>query len=253
MVHRARSGYGRGENSITYTFLLMFRKMVEQFSPSKIYVVKEGKPQKRYDVFENYKATRSSPGDDFWRQHSDILKILEKMPVHIVRHPLRECDDTIAHLVNVIHVNDQCVVVSTDTDFIQLLSKESDRIKLWNPVKKSWVEATEYDYVQWKSLVGDASDEIPGFYGIGKKTAEKLLSSKKKLDEFFAAEEGREEKFKKNVFLIQFHEIEDEIERSKYSPNWNEVIDEFKNKEFHSLLKQKTLTKFIETFNTIHS
>jgi DNA polymerase-1 len=251
MVYRARAGFSQGEHALVYTFFLMLRKTVEKFSPSKIYVVKEGRPQRRHDLFGEYKAGRSSPGDDFWRQHGEIVEILCKMPVHVVRHPLRECDDTIAHLVRVIHKEDPCVVISTDTDFIQLLSPDNDRIKLWNPTKDSWVPAVSYDYVRWKSLTGDGTDGIPGFTGVGGKTAEKLLSDPAKFEKFMNTEDGRIEKFERNLVLIAFHEIEDEIERSDYSPDWDRVRSTFIEHGFWSIANDKSWNKFTNTFSSV--
>lgn len=250
MVHRARAGFGDGAHSLTYTFFRMLRKDVETFSPSKIYIVKEGRPQKRHDVFDAYKAGRTSPGDDFWRQHSDICNILDKMPVHIVRHPLRECDDTIGHLVRVIHKNDNCVIYSTDTDFIQLLVQDNDRVKLWNPTKKNWVQAHDCDYVNWKSLVGDGTDGIPGFKGIGGKTASKILSTPAKLELFLSEGENRKQ-FERNQFLISFHEIEDNLEHSEWTPNWEFVKSEFASKEFWSIINDKSWSKFTNTFQNV--
>ena len=50
-------------------------------------------------------------------------------------------------------------------------------VKLWTPVKQHYREATDYDYVAWKSMVGDSSDNIKGVKGIGKVRAEKILKS----------------------------------------------------------------------------
>jgi DNA polymerase-1 len=249
MVHRARSGFNRGEHYITYTFLLMIRKTVEKFSPSSIYIVKEGHPQSRHEAFGDYKSGRSSAGDDFWRQHSDILHILQTMPVNIVRHPDHECDDMIAHIVNDIHKNDECVIVSTDTDFIQLLS-ESDRIKLWNPIKDSFVENFECDYVQWKSLVGDGSDNIPGFKGIGAKTAKKLLSNPERLKEFLD-QPGNREKWERNLFLISFHKIEEGLEWTPVEQNWDNTLKILVERGFTSIVNDKSWKKYINTFSCI--
>lgn len=249
MVHRARAGFSKGDHAITYTFFLMLRKTVERFAPSRVYIVKEGRPQRRHDAFGEYKANRSSAGDDFWRQHGDIVSILTKMPVEIVRHPQRECDDTIAHLVRVLHKDDPCVIVSTDTDFIQLLS-EDQRIRLWNPGKEVWVNNFACDYVRWKSLVGDGSDNIPGFKGVGGKTAEKLLSDPARLDAFLN-EDGRREQFERNLFLIAFHEIEDDLERTEVTPDWSATRTAFIERGFWSIANDKSWQKYTNTFNSI--
>lgn len=247
MAHRARAGFGRGDHAITYTFFLILRKAVETFDPSRVYVVKEGRPLKRREMFAEYKAGRSNPGDDFWRQHGDIVGILGNMPVHLIRHPERECDDVIAHLTNVVHAEDPVIVLSTDSDFIQLLEFGSDRVKLWNPTKDKWIDPVPYDYVRWKSLVGDGSDGIPGFKGIGTQRAVQLLEDAKKLEEFLAVE-GRQEHFERNVGLITFEKIEEGLEHTTPVQAWETVKSEFENRGFGSLLKEKSWTKFVNTF-----
>jgi len=247
MVHRARSGFKAGDNSITYTFFLILRKNVEIFSPSQIYIVKEGRPQARHDAMTEYKATRVSAGDDFWRQHGEILDILSTMPVKVVRHPLREADDTIAHIANVLHANEKCVVISTDTDFIQLLKQDDDRITLWNPTKKACVEPFSCDYVKWKSLVGDGSDNIAGFKGIGPKTAHKLLENPNRLEEFLSVGDNKE-KWERNQFMISFHPINDELEYSQSTPDWEMTHSKFSELGIKSIVSCKTWTKYVNTF-----
>jgi len=247
MVHRARAGFGKGDDSITYTFMLILRKAVETFDPCRVYIVKEGRPLKRHAMFTEYKAGRASSGDDFWRQHGDILNVMSNLPVHIVRHPERECDDVIAHLVKHVHANDPVVVVSTDSDFIQLLIPDDDRVKLWNPVKDKWIDATPYDYVMWKSLVGDGSDGIPGFKGIGGKTAIKLLDNRQKLSDFLA-EGDRQVIFDRNLSLITFESIDGEIEHEVGQLNTEDIRNFFESKGFASLLKDGPWKKFISTF-----
>lgn len=252
MVHRARAGFDRGPHSITYTYLLMLRKTISLIKPDKVYIVKEGKPIARKETFSGYKSGRSSPGDDFWRQFDDILRILDTFPVTIIRHPLREADDTIAYIVNKIHFEDECVVSSTDTDFIQLLRHGDDRVKLWNPKKEVYVEAPLYDYVKWKSIVGDSSDAIPGFKGIGAKTAEKMLMHPDKLQEFLSRD-GNMEKYDRNFYLISFHGIEDQenLEISGPKTNWDSVRSLFEERNFKSLLKDKPWNRFVSTFENL--
>lgn len=249
MAHRARAGFGRGDHALTYTFFLILRKAVETFDPSRVYIIKEGRPLKRREAFTEYKAGRTNPGDDFWRQHADILEILSHMPVHIVRHAERECDDVIAHLTNVTHVEDPVIVLSTDSDFIQLLKWGSERVRLWNPTKDKWIDPVPYDYVKWKSLVGDGSDGIPGFKGIGTVTAQKLLEDQEKFESFLEVE-GRKAHFERNHFLITFEPIqsEDEIEKQTPQSNWENVQASFGDRGFGTLLKEKTWTKFVNTF-----
>lgn len=250
MVHRSRAGFGERENAIAFMFNRIFRKAVADFSPDKIYIVQEGRPQHRRELLTTYKESRSSLGNDFWSQVELIKRGLESMPVTLVRHPTMECDDVIAHLVSVSHAQDECVVVSTDTDFIQLLDK-SNRVKLWNPVKKKMIEHTEYDYVRWKALTGDKADDIPGIKGIGAKTAQKLLENPQKLEQKLNQNDNREV-FERNIKLIQFSEInEQDLEIMHGKCDWNYLRMYFKSLGFFSITNDKSWKTFVNTFSNI--
>lgn len=249
-VHRARAGFSRGEHHVTYTFMLMLRKMVSNFKPDRVYIVKEGKARARRELFEEYKANRESAPDDFWRQHSEILDLVSHMPVHVIRHPERECDDTIAHLCKVAHSREECVIISSDSDFIQLLDTSSDRVKLYNPIKDEYVQPVIYNYVEWKALVGDGSDNIPGFKGIGPKRAEKLLSDPSLLEEFLS-DGDKKNLFERNISLIQFEKIESGLEHSLPSHDWDGLKNKLSQYNFNSIISDKSWKKFIESFSTI--
>ncbi len=252
-VHRARAGFQRGEHSITYTFMLMLRKMVSTFKPDRVYVVKEGKARARREMFSEYKSNRGSAGDDFWRQHGEILSLLSNLPVHVIRHPERECDDTIAHICRNMHGNEECIIISSDSDFTQLLETSNDRVKLYNPIKELYVEPTQYDYVSWKSLVGDGSDNIPGFPGIGPKRAEKILSTETGLEEFLSADPARRELYERNKTLITFELIEEGIEHTSPNPlqGWDELKSSLISFGFNSIVSDKSWQKFMDSFSSI--
>lgn len=250
MVHRARSGFQRGENSISFMFSRMFRATVEKFDPDRVYVVLEGKPVSRKEAFTEYKAARSSPGDDFWRQQADILGILHNLPVWIFRHPQEECDDVIGHIVNEVQKNEECVIVSSDSDFTQLLTVGSDRVRLWNPVKEIWVQAVPYDYVSWKSLTGDSTDGVPGFKGVGGKTAEKIVTTPGKLEEFLEKSNNREI-YNRNYGLISFHKIYQGLEIKSPSFNVDALQEDFEKLGFKSILVEKSWKKFVDTFQKL--
>ena len=148
--------------------------------------------------------------------------------------------------------NDNVTIISSDTDFIQSIS---DNIALYNPVKKSFVNRPEYDYIIWKALRGDASDNIEGFKGIGDKRAKALLENGVKLKDFLQGTEGNLEKFRVNVNLIRFHKLNKEEQEEI---EWFETNDlnpvglkeEFTNMNFNSIIgKETTWNKYINTFN----
>lgn len=249
-VHRARAGFGKGDHSITYTFFLMFRKMVETHSPNKVCIVLEGRPTRRKEEYGEYKANRISAGDEFWRQHTDIKSLLSHLPVTVVRHANHECDDVIAHLANVTYADHQCTVVSTDTDFIQLLVPGNDRVRLYNPIKEEYIVAPTYDYVEWKSLTGDGSDNISGFNGIGGKRAQKLVENRDLLEKFLSDEEHKK-KFERNLGLIRFETLQEQPDSMTFTPDYQVLRDKFYERKFFSIINDKSWTRFTNTFDAV--
>ena len=168
----------------------------------------------------------------------------------VVRHPTSECDDTIANLVKRSSSAVPWVIASSDTDFIQLL-QEKDNLKLYNPVRKEFVEAPDYPYVTWKALRGDATDNIPGIAGVGDKTAEKLASDPEKLSEFLSRPEVASI-FTRNYDLINFMEWSDEerdqMTSSSPSKNWDNVRTAFEEFGFKSITKDDSWEKFTGSF-----
>jgi DNA polymerase I len=191
-AHRARSGFQLGPAPVVFNFFRQFKSLVDQFKPTKIYVALEGRPVHRYEALDEYKANRKVDPDDpkakelekFFTQVNQIVNLLSNyFPVSVVRHPTSECDDTLANLVKNSNPKEDWIIISSDTDFIQLL-QEHDNLRLYNPVQKRFIEAPEYPYITWKALRGDSSDNIPGIPGIGDKTADKLASDYELLKEF---------------------------------------------------------------------
>lgn len=257
LIYRARySGMNKGDNSTIFNFFRGIRPLVEKFNPDVAYFVLEGMPKMRLDVNPDYKGQRVYHNDDgFSEQRKKIINIVsQNIPFIVARHSDYECDDVINHIATKVHKEDDVTIVSSDTDFIQAIS---DNVKLYNPVRKKFIDGTEYDYVHWKSLVGDNSDNIKGFKGIGDKRAKSLLTSKERLDEFLLKENNREI-FNRNEFLIRFHdmsEFEDDIEFTCAdidSNNWSKLKENFISMEFNSMTsKDKTWNKYVNTFQKL--
>ena len=104
LCHRARSGFLMGPAPVVYNFFRQFKALVDQFKPTRVYVVLEGRPVQRYELLPEYKATRRVEADDpkyqelqkFFRQKDEIVELLStRFPVSVVRHGTSECDDNI--------------------------------------------------------------------------------------------------------------------------------------------------------------
>lgn len=261
--HRARSGFQAGDHAVVYNFFRQFKALVDEFKPTRVYMVLEGKPVHRHDSMAEYKANRIVQPDDpkyaemqkFYAQKTTILELLNGyFPVSVVRHPTSEADDTIANLVKRSSPTVPWTLVSSDTDFIQLLQSHKN-LRIWNPVRKEFVVApTEYDYVIWKSLRGDASDNIPGVPGVGDKTAAKIASDPDKLAEYIRRPDV-EPIFTRNYSLIRFMEWSDadmdNMTCSTPSHDWNSVKDSFTTMGFNSVVKDGSWQKFIKSFDNL--
>jgi DNA polymerase-1 len=251
-MYRARySGMNKGEFNTIFSFFRSLRPLIEKFSPDICYFVLEGKPVKRLSVDSSYKAQRVyTDHDNFNEQRKKIISLVKSnFPIKVVKHDEYECDDLINYLANEVYKKENTTIISSDTDFIQSINETTF---LYNPVKKTFIEKFEHDYVSWKSLVGDKSDNIEGFKGIGNKRARQLLESKEKFKEFLDNKNNKE-KFEKNKFMIKFHDMindkKDIQMLSKGNTQWKELKKEFTNMDFNSIIgKEKTWEKYINTF-----
>lgn len=273
-MHRARSGFTLGEFAVLFNFFRNFRALVEQFSPTRIYFVLEGHPKQRYDALPSYKANRVIVGSDddpviakkrsdlmaFFRQVDMAIELMvENFPVSVVRHPEYECDDTIYNLINNSSKITNWIVASTDSDFTQLLNK-FDNVQVYNPITKQMVAKPEFDYVTWKSLRGDGSDNIPGLPGITDSVADLLASNPDSLKTLFK-DSKLEEQFRLNHGLISFiqwkldpsHGVDEGSGMTCSNPkrDWDAVAARFKEWEFNSILKEKSWKKFVDTFDAL--
>ena len=241
-------------HTITYNFFRSLRKLIEDLNPSKAYFVLEGSPVARLEAAEDYKGTREREKDEsFSTQRNEIISIMKHfMPISVYKHPNYECDDVISYIACKVHPGDNVTVVSTDTDFFQLFDMHKN-IKIYNPIKKEYIEPPDFDYVRWKALRGDSADNISGFKGVGDKTALKLVNNPQMLVEFLNKDPEREKKFNHNLFMINFHDVDPngmEIYESGFQESAvKSVFEEF---NFRSILKEKPWNTFVDTFGGLN-
>jgi len=112
-----------------------------------------------------------------------VLKYLDKMPVQFIAIDKTEADDVISYIANnILPKESHVTIMSSDKDFLQLVD---DRINVWSPTKKKLYDIDEVkkdfhisptNFLMYKKLIGDASDNITGIDGIGTKKFETDLS-----------------------------------------------------------------------------
>lgn len=260
LLFRARhSTKFKTETSTIFNFFRSLRTLYEKFNPDLTYFVLEGVPVKRLEetkkVFGEvtYKAQRVyEDKDNFANQRKQIIELLiSSFPIKVIKHSEYECDDICNYLANSLHLNENTTIVSSDTDFIQSINENN---KLYNPVRKSFIDKPDYDYVKFKALKGDTSDNIIGFKGIGDKTAIKLCNDLEKFNKLLSTKENLE-KFNHNTFMIKFHDI-DEKDASNINFfnegvtfDYNRVYNKFTEYKFNSIIgKDNSWKKFVNTF-----
>jgi len=186
-----------GKNvSAAYGFFRFLFSLFEQRKPKAFAAVFDPKGKTfRHQMYEAYKATRQKTPEDLIEQVPLVEEILKALKIPSLRREGYEADDIIATLATSCReAGRECYVVSGDKDLLQLVGgsvkalrpqegfgfKELDS----SAVENEWGVGPER-ILDFLSLTGDASDNVPGVRGIGDKTALKLLSSYENLEEIY--------------------------------------------------------------------
>ena len=160
-------------------------------SIEKVIVLWDGGSKYRKSIYPEYKAHRvakkekeieegSNYYDELKYQLEEMHKFLPNIGIHSLRIIGWEADDLIASITEM--VEEPCVIVTTDKDLLQLVDH---RVSVYQPTKKvlythdnftSLLGIQPKQFIDYKRMVGDPSDNIPGIRGIGDKTAIKLLN-----------------------------------------------------------------------------
>lgn len=243
--------------TVVFNFFRNLRATIEQFDPDKVFFALEGGSCFRYDLLPTYKANRilkigseekQKKKDDFNRQYKIILKLLKHLPITQVKCDRYEADDVIATLVSSL-LDEQIIIISNDKDYIQLLQKGYNHIKIYSHNIKDFVVAPEYHFLTFLALNGDTSDNIPSI--VGKKKAIGIASDPEKLKEFLLIEEQRAN-YNLNRQLVEFKIIEDDqLVFHEYEVDFDALKEEFEYMDFQAILEDKYWNRFIETFEKL--
>ena len=175
-------------------FLKSVRFAINKFKPTRCIIVFDGKggSKPRQKIYSQYKAGRKvrsrlnrnvdwaiNPQDeqDSMRlQIGRLIEYLEHLPLTLLALDKLEADDIISYVTNVTLKESKTTIMSTDKDFLQLVSP---RVKLYSPTKKITYneELVKKEFgiypqnmLTCRVIDGDKSDGIPGVRGIGIKT-----------------------------------------------------------------------------------
>ena len=245
-----------------FGFASVILRIFEQEKPDYLAVAFDVGKTFRDDIFPEYKGTREKMPDDLRKQIERMRELVDAFNLPRLEMEGYEADDVLGSVAKAVSKQGLGVkIITGDRDLLQLVDK---RIIVSLPGKKL-AESTDYDaakvvealgvrpdqVVDYKALMGDSSDNIPGVKGIGKKTAEKLLGDYDTLDGVYEHIEelaaGQQKKLttdKENAYLSQKLalivtdlDIDIDLEKARPSAFEPEKVQElFRELEFRSLL-----------------
>ncbi len=141
----------------------------------------------RHLEYKEYKGTRKETPKELIEQFPLMEEYLDALGVYYYQQDLMEADDIIGYATKHFKTDfDKVTIYSNDHDLMQLLDTNVSQIVSRKGLKE--IETFTPDYlkekmgisptqmIDYKGLVGDASDNIPGVPGVGDKTAVKLLA-----------------------------------------------------------------------------
>ncbi|MBS4008285.1 MAG: DNA polymerase I [Clostridium sp.] len=170
-----------------YGFATMLLRLLEEEKPDYIAVTfDQGKITFRHEKFAAYKATREKTPGELSEQFVHVHSLLEALAIPIVEKGGFEADDLIGTLAKeAVKKGISPLIVSGDADVFQLVGTPAEVIytrrgitQVERYTEKEIEEKyglTANQFIDYKGLIGDKSDNIPGVPGVGEKTALKLL------------------------------------------------------------------------------
>ena len=198
-------------------FLKSIGYAIRMSDPTKVVVIFDGigGSNARRNLYPEYKANRNSSritnhnifsskdeeSESINNQISRLVQYLQCLPVTVISIDGLEADDIIGYLANKFQAHDETqkvTIMSADKDFLQLVS---DKVHCYSPTKKKIYTPKDVleefgvsssNFLNYKILMGDTSDNIPGITGLGPKKLIKLFpelvsNTKVELDEIISS------------------------------------------------------------------
>jgi 5'-3' exonuclease len=206
--------------------------MCKKFEATKVILAVDSKDNWRKKVYSEYKENRKESRDahddinwnEFFKAYQEFIdEVKTNFPFYVLQIKYLEGDD-IAGIIAKYYQNEQKVIISSDSDYIQLL--RYNNIKIYDPMKMAYVKCEDPEkQLKAKIIMGDKGDNIKAIKPkIGKVKAQKLVENVELLDELFndktvsyTKQDGTEVTFgdecklnyKRNTILIDLDKIPD--------------------------------------------
>ncbi len=177
-----------------YGFLSILLRLIKEQKPTHIAAAFDlHGPTFRHEMFKDYKATRKPMDEELRQQVEPLKQLITAMGIKIVSLQGYEGDDILGTLSK--RFDDECIIVTGDRDSFQLVSpttkvfwtkKGVSDIEVYDEERLLQDGFTVSQFIDYKALRGDTSDNVPGIPGVGEKTAKQLLEKYGSLDEILA-------------------------------------------------------------------
>jgi len=255
-------------------FLRSLGTLINTLHPTELYIVFDGmgSTQNRKNLISEYKTNRNITRITNWEifesledehdakldQISRLTYYLRCLPVKTVALDKVEADDIIAYLSKKLakEYNSNVFIVSSDKDFIQLVD---DNITVYRPIEKDFYTKETVNekfgipaenFILYKTLIGDNSDNIKGIKGIGPKGVIKrfpqLATEVMSLDQLI---DIATEKHKDNVVYSRIVFEEDNLRKThKVMDLHNPMLSSLDEQYLDQLVLEKTPNLEAQTF-----
>jgi DNA polymerase I len=177
-----------------YGFARELMRIYEQEKPDYLAVAFDTGKTFRDEIFPAYKATRAKMPDDLRMQIERIRQMVDVFNIPRLEMEGFEADDVLGSTARWAAGQGLGVkIITGDRDLLQLVDErtivylagdDQNFITVDDVMKKLHVRPDQV--VDYKAIVGDKSDNIPGVPGVGEKTAESLLGKYNTLDAIYA-------------------------------------------------------------------
>ncbi|MDR2822003.1 MAG: DNA polymerase I [Acholeplasmatales bacterium] len=231
-------------------FINMFESILENNYDYVFVAFDTDKKTFRHEMYSEYKKGRADFPHELENQFKIVYEYIEKRGACYYFFEGLEADDLIGTMTSQFKENNIfCEIFSSDHDFLQLIDENVNVNIIVKGVKNTKrydisTFFTEYgiypnQFIEYKAILGDNSDNIKGISGVGPKTASSLLLKYKTIDNIYNNIDDLKEELR-NKFLefrdnIQTNLTLVTIRCNEFFPiNYSTCI--FKNKERDSLI-----------------
>lgn len=180
-----------------FGFASVLLRIFEQDNPDYLMVAFDTGKTFRDELFEEYKGTREKMPDDLVIQMKRVRQLVDVFNIPRLELEGFEADDVLGSMAKkAVEAGLGVKIITGDKDLLQLVN---ERIMVSLPGRsladsRDFFQNDVIDYigvrpdqiVDFKALVGDKSDNIPGVRGVGEKTAIKLLEQYDNLENIYA-------------------------------------------------------------------